>query len=112
MKYEGSDFYCDVVLKDTRDLRKEYESDKVVAFYHTNPHWDIHIVVVPRKHIPSFTNNDINDEEIIKELLHVVKTIARKVENDSGGARILTNLGKYQDSKHLHFHITSGNQIK
>jgi len=26
--------------------------------------------------------------------------------------RILTNLGRYQDSKHLHFHINSGEPLR
>ena len=34
--------------------------------------------------------------------------IAGKVESEYGAARVLTNLGEYQDSKHLHFHISSG----
>jgi histidine triad (HIT) family protein len=34
--------------------------------------------------------------------------VAAEVNLEHGGARVLTNLGKYQDSKHLHFHVNSG----
>ena len=112
MKYEGNDFYCDVALKNTAVLHKEYESEGVLAYHHTNPFWPVHIVIIPKKHIPSFTNRSESDESIILEMLQVIKEIAKKVEKEEGGARILTNLGEYQDSKHLHFHVSSGEALR
>jgi histidine triad (HIT) family protein len=41
-----------------------------------------------------------------------VKSVAAKVVEEHGAARVLTNLGRYQDSKHLHFHVLSGEQIR
>jgi histidine triad (HIT) family protein len=46
------------------------------------------------------------------EVIDVVKKVAATVVNDCGAARVLTNLGEYQESKHLHFHINSGKQIR
>ncbi|OGC85053.1 HIT family hydrolase [Candidatus Adlerbacteria bacterium RIFCSPHIGHO2_12_FULL_53_18] len=112
MDYSSSDFYCDVALKGTVPLQKEYESEQVLAFHHTKPHWPVHIGVVPKKHIDSFTTIGSEDMLIVKELLDVLKTLGAKVEKEYGAARILTNLGKYQDSKHLHFHITSGESLR
>ncbi|MEK9175228.1 MAG: HIT domain-containing protein [Patescibacteria group bacterium] len=103
-----TDFYCDVALKDPSSLKKEYESKNVLAYHHTRPHWPIHIVVVPKKHIGSFTDLSDKDTEILLEIIEVIKILAKKVEKENGAARILTNLGTYQDSKHLHFHISSG----
>ena len=112
MKYTGNDFYCDVALKDTSMLKKEYESENVLAFHHTCPYWPVHIVIVPKKHILSFTNREKEDEVVISEMLQVIRIIAKKVEEEKGEARILTNLGKYQDSKHLHFHVSSGDVLR
>lgn len=108
MNYSGNDFYCDVALKGVEPLQKEYESAEVLAYHHTKPHWPVHIVVVPKKHIDSFTAISPQDGATLLELFEVLKTIASKVEKEHGAARILTNLGKYQDSKHLHFHVSSG----
>ena len=47
MTYSGVDFYCDVALKGEIPLQKEYESEYVLAYHHTKPHWPVHIVVVP-----------------------------------------------------------------
>lgn len=112
MTYSGNDFYCDVALKGEVTLQKEYESENVLAYHHTHPHWPVHIVVVPKKHISSFTTLTKEDNSVLIELVEVLKTLAAKVEQEHGAARIVTNLGKYQDSKHLHFHINSGDPIK
>ena len=111
MDYVGNDFYCDVAIAGKIELQKEFEDEYVLAFHHTRPHWPVHIVVVPKKHIPSFTNRADEDERIVQEVLKTVRNIAAKVEKEKGAARILTNLGMYQDSKHLHFHITSGEPV-
>lgn len=112
MNYSGNDFYCDVALKGEIPLKKEYESENVLAYHHTRPFWPVHIVVVPKKHISSFITLTKEDEPILLEIIEVLKTLATKVEKEHGAARILTNLGKYQDSKHLHLHISSGEPIK
>src|SRR3989338_3868035 len=112
MDYVGNDFYCDVALKDTSVLKKEYESENVLAYHHTHPYWPVHIVIVPKKHIPSFTNRSAEDDSIVAEILEVVRTISKKVEEEKGEARILTNLGRYQDSKHLHIHVSSGEALR
>ena len=112
MEYAGADFYCDVALKGLVSLRKEYESEQVLAFHHTKPFWPVHIVVVPKKHIASFTALQVEEMPILLEILDVVKAISAKVELAHGAARILTNLGRYQDSKHLHFHVNSGDPLR
>lgn len=112
MKYEGNDFYCDIALQGKIHLKREYESANVLAYHHTRPHWPVHIVVVPKKHISSFTSLDTKETSILFELIDVLKQCASRIEKEYGAARIITNLGEYQDSKHLHFHIISGDEIK
>jgi histidine triad (HIT) family protein len=106
--YTGNDFYCDIAIPRKIDLKVEHEDDFVLAYHHTKPHWTTHIVVTPKKHISSFTDRQPGDDEIILKVLDIVKMLAKKVEEEKGECRILTNLGNYQDSKHLHIHISSG----
>ena len=109
--YRGNDFYCDVALKGLVPLKIEYESEHVLAFHHTRPFWPAHIVVIPKKHISSLATFTEADTPIMLELLEVLKTLAARVECEHGAARVLTNLGSYQDSKHLHFHVNSGDPL-
>lgn len=112
MDCTGTDFYCDVALRGLIPLRKEYESESVLAFHHTRPFWPVHIVVVPKKHIASFTALQPDEMPIFLEIVETLKSIASRIERDYGAARILTNLGKYQDSKHLHFHVSFGDPLR
>jgi len=104
----SDDFYCDEVLSGRTPVERVRETDRVLAFRHTRPFWPVHIVVIPKQHVPSLT--DLGDAEpgLLEELLEVVRDVAGEVEAEHGAARVLTNLGAYQDSKHLHFHVNFG----
>lgn len=106
--YSGTDFYCDVAIPDPGALEVVHEDERVLAFHHTRPFWQVHVVVVPRRHIASFTAAGPGDEADLRAVLGVVQQVAREVEREHGAAAVLTNLGAYQDSKHLHVHVHSG----
>jgi histidine triad (HIT) family protein len=102
------DFYCDEVFSGRTAVRYRYEGADVVAFDHTRPAYkDAHVVVVPRRHLDDLLAAD-RDE--LAELLRVVGVQARRVLVQFGACRVITNLGDYQDSKHLHFHVVSGDR--
>ncbi len=103
-----SDFYCDEVLSGKTSVDVVRETDTVLAYHHTRPFWPVHIVVIPKRHVPSLTDLGDAPEGLLGELLGVVQSVAHEVEVEHGAARVLTNLGRYQDSKHLHFHVNSG----
>ena len=66
--------------------------------------------MIPKRHIASLTSVAAGDEADVRALLAVVQSVAREVEREHGAAAVLTNLGTYQDSKHLHVHVHSGSQ--
>jgi histidine triad (HIT) family protein len=102
------DFYCDEVLSGKTRVEKVFETENVLAYRHTRPYWETHIVVIPKKHVDSLLTVE---KDLLNELLDVVKTVAAKILGEKGAARVLTNLGDYQDSKHLHFHVTAGTEV-
>ena len=104
------DFYCDEVLSGNTPVEAVHETDRVLAYHHTRPFWPVHIVVIPKTHVGSLLT--IDDNELLIELLDAVKAVSAKVMEEHGAARVLTNLGRYQDSKHLHFHVLSGEQLR
>lgn len=103
-----SDFYCDEALSGKTPIRKVAETEEVLAFHHTRPYWPVHIVVIPKQHVPSLTDLGDASIDLVHRVLDVVRDIAAEVEQEHGACRVLTNLGDYQDSKHLHFHVASG----
>lgn len=106
------DFYCDEVLSGRTAVKIVHETDNVLAYHHTRPFWPAHIVVIPRRHISSLLTLEPSDDALLLELLAVVRDVAKHVVEEHGACRVLTNLGKYQDSKHLHWHVSAGEPLR
>lgn len=106
------DFYCEEALSGRTPITKVLETENVLAFHHTRPFWPVHIVVIPKRHIGSLLTMQPDDNKLLIELFAAIKQIAAQVVAEHGAARVLTNLGEYQDSKHLHFHINSGEPLR
>ena len=110
--YSGDDFYCDVAIPGSEGLEVVHEDEQVLAYHHTRPFWPVHVVVVPKRHIASLTTVTEEDEDDVRALLQVVQRVAATVEEEHGAAAVLTNLGRYQDSRHLHVHVSSGSPLR
>jgi histidine triad (HIT) family protein len=108
----SNDFYCDEVFSGKAPVDVVAETENVLAFYHTRPFFETHIVVVPKRHIASLVTLKESDNELLIELFDTIKKVALQLNVEKGGARVLTNLGDYQDSKHLHFHVYCGKQVR
>lgn len=106
------DFYCDKVLSGSMEVRIYFENDQVFAFHHSNPIWEHHIVLLPKKHIESLITLEESDNELLLELMRTAKMIAGDLMDRFGAARVYTNMGEYQSSKHLHWHIGCGKQLR
>ena len=108
----SDDFYCDEAISGRTPIEVVLETGEVLAFHHTKPFWPVHIVVVPKHHVPSLTNLGDAPEGTLAAVMDAVAKIAADVEREHGACRVLTNLGRYQDSKHLHFHVNSGKPVR
>ena len=107
--YTGSDIYCDLIIPRKIDVKVVKETDTILAYYHTKPFWPTHIVVTPKVHVDSLLELE---GPLAEELLAVVQEVAREVKDREGAVRVQTNLGEYQDSKHLHVHVSSGQPLR
>lgn len=108
----SNDFYGDEVLSGKTPVHRVVETANVLAFHHTRPSYPVHIVVIPKQHIPSLLDLDTTDSHLVIELIKVIQQIAAQVVENHQSCRVVTNLGNYQDSKHLHWHIISGKLVE
>lgn len=90
-----------------------YENEKIIAFYDVNPVAPIHILVIPKKHIPALTELQKEDEMLIGEIYTVINEIADKQGIREKGFRVIVNCGKDggQEVGHLHFHLLGGKEL-
>ena len=111
MPKEKYDFYCEEALSWKTKIDILYESENILAFYHTKPFWEKHIVIIPKKRIKDLINVSDKDMYIISEIMKVARDLAKKL-NLSNWVKLLTNLGEFQDTPHLHFHLAEGKEIR
>ena len=71
----------------------------------------MHVAVVPKQHVASLIDPAGLDEPVLRELLATVQNVAASVSAEHGAAAVVTNVGDYQDSKHLHVHVHSGPRL-
>ncbi len=91
-----------------------YENEHVIAFKDINPQAPTHLLIVPKKHIP--TTMDITKEdrkEVIPEVFAAIEALAKQFDLEQDGFRVVNNCGKNggQTVDHLHFHLLGGRQL-
>lgn len=101
----SEDFYCEYILNNRVEFSKVKETNNLLAYYHTKPRYKTHIVIIPKEHITALA--EVKDFGIFKEIFEMIGQIT--TELNLVDYKIINNNGKYQDSKHLHFHLVSDN---
>jgi len=89
-----------------------YEDDQCLAFRDINPQAPTHLLVIPKKEIPSLDGLSDEDQALMGHLLLVVRKLAGQL-NLSGGYRVVVNCGPDagQEVPHLHFHLLAGRKM-
>lgn len=85
-----------------------HEDDLALAFDDINPQAPIHILVIPKKHIPTVADVAGEDEELIGHLIRIARKLA--TERDLPGYKLLFNVGEAggQVVPHVHLHLLGG----
>lgn len=102
------------IIKGEIPAKKVYEDDNIIAFDDINPKADVHILVVPKKHIGSLIEISQSDKDLLGELIFKISEIAKKIGLDKGGYKVIANNGNGsgQIVFHLHFHLLGGWKMK
>jgi histidine triad (HIT) family protein len=87
-----------------------YSDDDFVAFRDIDPQAPVHVVVIPRKHIPSVNDLKESDQALAGKMLLVAKKVAEKEGIAASGYRLSINCGKdgTQVVPHIHLHVLGG----
>lgn len=89
-----------------------YEDDRIFCFHDINPQAPVHVLVIPRAHIPSVDGIDEENADIVAHIFTKIPEIASSL-GLTNGYRVISNCGAdaCQSVKHLHFHILGGAQL-
>ena len=86
-----------------------YSDDLCYAFADIQPQAPTHVLIVPRRHIPSLASAAPEDASLLGHLVTKAAEIARE-RNLDGGYRVVVNTGDDggQTVDHLHLHLLGG----
>jgi histidine triad (HIT) family protein len=90
-----------------------YQDEHVVAIRDIAPAAPVHVLVIPRKPIPSLAELAAEDVELAGRILLAVRTVAEQEGLAERGYRVVVNTGVEggQTVPHLHFHVLGGRQL-
>jgi len=91
-----------------------YEDDRVVAIDDINPQAPMHVLVLPRRHIPTLNDLTEEDTELIGELVRRGAAIARERGLADRGYRTVFNCNREagQSVFHIHLHVLGGRGLR
>lgn len=92
--------------------KKAYEDDNILAFHDINPQAPVHILVIPKTHIPSVDGVNPENSAVIAKIFEKIPEIAAAA-GLKNGYRVISNCGPdaCQTVPHLHFHILGGRAL-
>lgn len=90
-----------------------YQDEDVLAFNDVNPQAPIHILIIPKKHIPTVNDVAAEDENIMGKLFSAAKTIAKQQGVNEDGYRLVINCNEDagQVVFHIHMHMLAGRSM-
>lgn len=92
---------------------KVLENENVVAFHDINPQAPTHVLIVPKKHVPSLNDITAENMDVLTNIFDAVKQVAYKTKIADEGYRVIinTNRAAGQEVFHLHFHVMGGRNL-
>ncbi|XZE43983.1 histidine triad nucleotide-binding protein [Pirellulaceae bacterium SH467] len=100
-------------------IRKEipakivYEDDLALAFHDVQPQAPVHVLVIPKQPIQSLAHAADSDVALLGHLQRVIQVVAKQLQLDETGYRVVTNIGRDggQSVEHIHYHVLGGRSM-
>jgi histidine triad (HIT) family protein len=94
--------------------RLAHQDASCVAFHDINPQAPLHVLIVPRKHIPTLNDLTADDREVVGHLHQVAARLAQDAGHAEAGYRTVFNCnrGAGQTVFHIHLHLLAGRDLR
>ncbi len=88
-----------------------YEDERLLAFRDIKPQAPVHILIIPKQHIPSHLQ--LADYSLVAEVARVVNELAVKLQISQTGFRVVNNAlnDGGQEVAHIHWHLLGGRKM-
>ena len=90
-----------------------YQDEAVIAFRDINPQAPTHLLVIPKKHIPSLAHLPEAESSLMGNMVNTANQLAKREGIAESGYRLVINCGEQggQLVPHLHMHLLGGRRL-
>jgi histidine triad (HIT) family protein len=105
--------FCEIVSGNV-EAKIVYQDEQITAFHDNQPKAPVHILLVPNEHIESVNAVRPEHEGLLGHLIVVAQKLAKEIELEQRGYRLVINTGKDagQTVFHLHLHLIGGRHMR
>ena len=101
-------FWCLENMSELLPVKIISETRSLICFYHPQPAYPVHILLVPKKDIRDLSQLAPMEDEFFPDMFNTVRTLIEELDLEKKGYRLIVNGGEYQEFPQLHFHLVSG----
>lgn len=100
------------IIKGNIPSKLIYEDDRVYAFHDIDPKAPVHFLVIPKKHIATLNDLQVEDEALMGHVLFTAQRLAKELGCDDGFRTVMNckDLGG-QTVYHIHMHVLGQRQL-
>ena len=104
--------FCQIVAGDI-PAEILYQDEDVISFRDINPLAPTHLLIIPKKHIPSLVQLSEAGSSLIGDMVGTANQLAKREGIAESGYRLVINCGQQggQLVPHLHMHLLGGRQL-
>ena len=90
-----------------------YQDEELIVFHDINPQAPIHLVIIPKRHVPSLAQLSEAELPLIGHMVNAANQLAKREGISKGGYRLAINCGEQggQLVPHLHMHLLGGRKL-
>lgn len=99
------------ILRGEIACQEVYSDEVSLAFRDVNPQAPVHILVIPRKPLPSLAEAQAEDQDLLGHLLLVAARVARQEGLEAWRTVINSGAEAGQTVFHLHVHVIGGRPL-
>ncbi len=108
----GDCIFCKIA-NNKLPANKILENDEFIAFHDINPVANIHVLVIPKKHIETYMDVTEADFPLVGRLHGFSQQVASKLGVAENGFRLINNCRADggQVVYHIHYHLLAGEKL-
>jgi len=90
-----------------------YQDEEVIAFRDINPMAPTHLLIIPKRHVPSLAHLSDAETPLIGHMVKIANQLAREEGISESGYRLVISCGEEggQLVPHLHMHLLGGRRL-